>query len=392
MRVYLGDLLFKHVRNEFPALIEDIERLLMTTESDLRKLGPPRSSQNERRQYLLKIATSFQLSVKNALAGNYERNLGKRHPLKLRMLLHSTNEAFAERIHIDGHTRRFENIAVDDNAESESDSDRDNSDAESNIDQQTIYDWIRDHYHDSRGAELPGSVNPTLLQNLFFEQTVKWQIFAEAHLNEIDLIVGRFCDELYRKHILDERVRNHIIRHLKSHGNSLVQNAREELRQILADEREGILQTVNHYYADTLTAIRQQRLLSRLKQSVVQNHIACSRGTHYTGPVDVEALGTKIHLSNQDQAIFDIHDILKAYYKVAKKRFVDNIVIQLVERCYIKKGPLTLFTPEFVVELQDDDLQIIASEDLLSQARREELSVRKHRLEQALILSREFRL
>lgn len=40
----------------------------------------------------------------------------------------------------------------------------------------------------------------------------------------------------------------------------------------------------------------------------------------------------RVHLSNEDQAVRDIHDILKAYYKVAVKRFTDNVVLQVTER------------------------------------------------------------
>jgi len=32
-----------------------------------------------------------------------------------------------------------------------------------------------------------------------------------------------------------------------------------------------------------------------------------------------------VHLSNETLAIYNIYDILKAYYKVSLKRFIDNI-------------------------------------------------------------------
>ncbi|CRL30230.1 unnamed protein product [Penicillium camemberti] len=34
-----------------------------------------------------------------------------------------------------------------------------------------IYDWIRRYYLESRGSELPGTVNPIVLQNMFRQQS-----------------------------------------------------------------------------------------------------------------------------------------------------------------------------------------------------------------------------
>ena len=45
-----------------------------------------------------------------------------------------------------------------------------------------------------------------------------------------------------------------------------------------------------------------------------------------------------VHLGDEDQTIIDIHDILKAYYKVALKRYMDNIVIRIVERAVLGTG------------------------------------------------------
>ena len=39
-----------------------------------------------------------------------------------------------------------------------------------------------------------------------------------------------------------------------------------------------------------------------------------------------------VHRSNYDQAVYDIHNMLNAYYKVANKLFTNNFVIQITER------------------------------------------------------------
>ncbi|KAK5214698.1 hypothetical protein LTS03_011882, partial [Exophiala xenobiotica] len=44
------------------------------------------------------------------------------------------------------------------------------------------------------------------------------------------------------------------------------------------------------------------------------------------------------NLSNEDEAVYSIHDILKAYYKVAIKQIMDNVVVGVVERSWA--GPV----------------------------------------------------
>jgi hypothetical protein len=61
----------------------------------------------------------------------------------------------------------------------------------------------------------------------------------------------------------------------------------------------------------------------------------------------------------------EIHDVLKSYYKVARKRFVDSVVMQAADY-HLVTGPLSplkVFTPQFVNGLTDEQLEEIAGED-----------------------------
>lgn len=84
----------------------------------------------------------------------------------------------------------------------------------------------------------------------------------------------------------------------------------------------------------------------------------------------------------------DVHDILKAYYKVALKRFTDSVVIQVIERCYFgSEVPVMLITPEHIGELSDQDLDEIAHESYDTARTRNDSSTRLQRLEQALAIA-----
>ena len=84
------------------------------------------------------------------------------------------------------------------------------------------------------------------------------------------------------------------------------------------------------------------------------------------GPVVTLDAITKSHpMSNADHTIRDIHDILRSYYKVARKRFVDNVCMYatMYALVYGPDTPLKLFSPQFVSRLSDEQLGEVAGED-----------------------------
>lgn len=79
--------------------------------------------------------------------------------------------------------------------------------------------------------------------------------------------------------------------------------------------------------------------------------------------------------SNTDHTIRDLHDILKSYYKVARKRFVDVVCMQAVDHHLVTgpAAPVRLFSPSFVSGLNKEQLERIAGEDVSTKRKREEL-------------------
>lgn len=70
-------------------------------------------------------------------------------------------------------------------------------------------------------------------------------------------------------------------------------------------------------------------------------------------------------MSNMEHVIQDIHDILFAYYKVARKRFADSLCMQAADYFLVTgpDSPLKLFSPAFVTKLNHEKLEEIAGED-----------------------------
>lgn len=69
--------------------------------------------------------------------------------------------------------------------------------------------------------------------------------------------------------------------------------------------------------------------------------------------------------SNVEHTICDLHDILKSYYKVARKRFVDVVCMQASDYHLVNgpDTPIKVFSPSFVSELTPEQLEAIAGED-----------------------------
>lgn len=197
LKTFLGKLLYEHIQGEFPALVQEIRTLVHDSRVDLDALGPPRQTTLQQRQFLSRMATKYQRIAADSLKGNYDSEWDAKDSRKLRMHLHLQNEEFAMVMTREGHTRAFRNVddTVDSNYRAHLKND------------ESIYTWIRQRYRESRGSELPGTVNPTVLENLFRQQAAGWRTTATNHLNTIDRIVSKFNERVWQDLVLEEDVR-----------------------------------------------------------------------------------------------------------------------------------------------------------------------------------------
>ncbi|KAJ6090432.1 P-loop containing nucleoside triphosphate hydrolase protein [Penicillium sp. IBT 16267x] len=369
LKGFLGHLLYDHIRSEFPAVIKDIESLLRETERDLELLGLPRQSAADQRRFLMRLIGEYQKQVYKALNWSYDEALDAQSPLKLRMLVRKVNDQFALLMSRKGHAKIFRTI------QGKIDSDFKRQEQET----ENIYDWIRRYYIDSRGPELPGVVNPVVIENMFRQQSSPWESLGNMYINTITEKVRDFNNHVLELIVPDDEVRANLRALLSPREQENKRQALDCLQQILNDERGGVLQTVNHYYADTLSSIRRERVLARLEGLGLVDGEPFDRGKVMKG----------VHLSNDDQAVYDIHDMLKAYYKVAIKRFTDNVVIQITERHILgAEGPVEFLSPDLIGDLSEVQLAELAGENFMTASRRNDLIAKAERVQEALKVAR----
>lgn len=118
----------------------------------------------------------------------------------------------------------------------------------------------------------------------------------------------------------------------------------------------------------TLTSSRQTRMRAAVADKAIDDS---DNGI----VVPLDDLTHNHPMSNVEYLVRDIHDILKSYYKVARKRFVDNVCIQASDYHLVTgpETPLKLFSPTFVSHLSPEQLEQIAGEDVAVKSRREAL-------------------
>lgn len=393
VRSFLAQLLYDHIRGEFPQLVEEIRTMVNDCRQQMYHLGAARETNVQQRSFLTALATDYQTHNTEALTGNYKPKWSPKDPRKLRMHIALENDRLAAEMAQDGHTYAFR--TVDEGIPPEPTKVMSKNGTQNDIAARyaddgheefaNIYSWIRDRYRKSRGAELPGTVNPSVLQNLFRQQSQKWQPIARAYIDMIDQLVHYYNECSFRDIYKDESIRRSLSERNKRAAGETRKAALNQLNSIIEDEMNGILQTTNHYFADNLRTNKQERVMLRLEKFFGQENVADGK---------VNASGIKLtdilkatNLSNEEAAIFDIHDILKAYYKVAVKRFVDNVVVQVVERHYLgAEGSLRFISPAYVGGLSDEELRSIAGESRATVLERDRLSTQLAQLEQALQL------
>jgi hypothetical protein len=372
---FLGGLLYDHIKGEFPSMVKEIEDQARETQDSLELLGPSRQTPVEQRRVLLRIGLTYQNDVMRALSGNYDQDLSADRTLKLRLRIRELNDEFAEDMNRKGHARAFRTIKdeVDQEFSRPSDSG----------DEENIYSWIRTLYRDSRGVELPGTVNPAVLQSMFRQQAAPWDELAQKYFDSICKSLSAFNAKVFAAKIPDDDLKQNLRARLQPLERSAFGRAKGCLMQILRDEKEGILQTVNNYFAETVSSIREERVRARLYDMGLQDD-------NMVYSVSLNQVMSRLHLSNEDQAVHDIHDILKAYYKVALKRFTDNVILQVTERHLLgPEGPVKILSPEWIGEFSDADLADVASENFATSSARNELQARLDKLHRALDIARQ---
>ncbi|GKZ51961.1 hypothetical protein AbraIFM66951_008798, partial [Aspergillus brasiliensis] len=236
LRVFMQDLLDRHIERELPKVRKDVAQLLNEINTELMDLGTQRTSPAQIRIYLIRIGTDFQNLVRAGVDGIYGTRDGFFHEIngerdyhRLRAAIHMENGQFANYMRQHGQKRKI--VSAKDQE------DIDPKTGQIFVTKEEMSAWIKKIYDRTRGRELPGNYNHALLGELFHEQSSRWADIARDHVTTITGLVSRFIQAASEFVIKDPSARENILKRIIA--TKLEDNAEcafRELNKLLDDE------------------------------------------------------------------------------------------------------------------------------------------------------------
>lgn len=187
------------------------------------------------------------------------------------------------------------------------------------------------------------------------------------------MVVHQFILDLLDIVFADEQVKTMLYEDvLLEKLQSAYEEAMNRSKYLLRLEREGKPTTLN----DSFNAELQKNQTARLKKSLGG---ALEEPGSDAGNLSIDSVMSVLDIadkSNPQQVREYLHDILKSYYKVSAKRFVDVVCQQVVNDLLLdsESSPLHIFNTDLVFDLSADTLDNIAGDDVGTKQERDRLS------------------
>jgi hypothetical protein len=227
----LSTVLRDQIIAELPSLIHDVGIGIEDCRSRLAKLGEARANLKEQQRYLMHVGQSFGGIVKAAVGGMYVHDYfgsaksKEGYSKRLRAVVQTHLLEFANDMRRKGHEREIvseRNTDLDDGELDDGELDDDELD-DGELDDGELgptkiarADYILEVHslmRRSRGCELPGTFNPLIIGDLFFQQSSPWKRVIDEYCEKI-LEAARACIELSLIHITDDRTRAGLYREI----------------------------------------------------------------------------------------------------------------------------------------------------------------------------------
>lgn len=400
LRRRLQDLLGHITDKAFPKLREEVQQKLAGVCVALDNLGPPRQTAREQRHYLAAIVRKFQELVRAGVTGDYTSHRAfESAELRLVTAIVNVTGSFNHMFARYAHTREFGDVTGVDFGFADRTRltielwGQDINDHKNGWDEDLpteltelrgilvpdtvvarplsdIMGWIGHIYHTSQCLEL-GTYGPRLLASAFRKQSEKWEQITTQYISRVILHVHRFITGALRICCADAGTRDNIISSILDELLEKYEAGMEHAKFLVKLERERTPYTLNHYFSDNLQKARGIRMRNTLQSHAFEKDPIEGSVIQICRVAD--AAKSK---SNVDQIKEDIHDSLGAFYKVARKRFVDNVFVQAVDHHLLNgpNSPLWFLSDQWVFQLSDDTLSAIAGETPLITDERQRLT------------------
>ena len=319
----LSAVLKDQIVSELPNLIYDIQAGIDECRSTLGRLGEARGTLQEQRLYLVRVSQSFSSLVKAAVDGIYVHEFfGDAMTLagfkkRLRAVVQDILLEFAKDMRHEGHMQEIIEETVP----------RRTVAASKQISRSDFLGDVGELVRRTRGCELPGTFNPLIIGDLFYQQSKPWKQLVE-HCSERILNATRESLELMSLHTADETTSEGLIREIINPAmEKYADRLKSKVAEILCPHQKGHPITYNHYFTETIQKARkahakkeQARQLNaffKLKPELGSTLINAHQGFS-TGDL-LEALNQRTEADMDRYACSEAVGCMEAYYKVSAK-------------------------------------------------------------------------
>lgn len=348
LRNRLSKVLLGQIAEELPSLVNEIETKAESCQILLDNLGSPRTSSDEQREYLFHVSQRFQMLAKAAIDGTYNDSFfgdGKKqegYQKRFRAVLQNLNSKFAQELTQRGHYVEITEGVLDDTpsiphsiVESEKDEaeEGENTQYKSFISQETYLSRVNDLMKRTQGRELPGTYNPMIVADLFYEQSQPWGAIVKAHINEAWRAASLFIRHVVT-HVADESTAEALIREVLDPAmNNILSKLNEKMTELLDSHRQKCHPiTYNHDFIQTLQQIRSKRMKKEFNRVLAKffgyngvnlDSVYCKEKNY-----NLENLATSLVLSivqeTTNRTALEAMDCMTAYYEVSFFSFLSR--------------------------------------------------------------------
>lgn len=326
LRTRLSKVLQNHILVELPNLLKDIDAGISDCNSKLEALGGSRKSLQEQRQYLLRASDTFSRLLHSAVDGDYSdaffrsSDHAEGFEKRLRAKTKDVLTQFAETMRVKGHAVElvedlpwnysYKGVGVD------------------KVLKDNFYKKVQDRMRLNRGRELPGLFNPSIIGDLFLDQSSPWSCIVAAATNEL---LEAAHDTV--RHVLQQAADDNTMYAIQG---EIISPAMELLEKALAKKAEEVLkphkkghpQTLNHYFIENIQKRREDESRKAMAERISDFFGGCDPDSEHVedrmceSPFDVKhllnALTAQTEVDMDRFAAIEAVNAMLAYYKVTE--------------------------------------------------------------------------
>ncbi|KAF9902025.1 hypothetical protein EC991_005408 [Linnemannia zychae] len=315
VKKFLGDLLYAHIKKELPLLKSEVVSKSNELRQELDSMGIQVSNSHEARLRFSELTMQLQSSLSGVLVGTYTQEY---------------MEKFKDEVSSGDDGQQKNNIRF-----IRSSLERLYQKYSSAMDEDSLQEMntsdILETVTRFKGNELPGFVPFTVFTNMFRSTHTAWKTLTKTHITKMHQYLFKAI-KVFLIYAVDSRPAREVFQDIfLTFYRKQVQLINAAIEDIFEDESTPF--TLNKYYYDTVLKIRLDRTQKQLDS---METLKDKNGNILVYLEELEVPSTDVN-SNQEKAAEDLGDQLRAYCKVARKRIVDVVILQTLERYIVKR-------------------------------------------------------